>query len=65
MLLSFGSVFSGSCGYDSSWTYTHNNRKLVISGTDMIDDYTRGNAPWYRFRNLITTCDISDDIVYI
>lgn len=65
-LLTDDSVFSGSCGYDNvTWTYTHSNHSLVISGGDMIDDYTRGNTPWYRFRDLITNCNISDDIVYI
>lgn len=64
-LLNDESVFSGSCGYDSNWTYTHSDRSLVITGSDEIDDYIRGSAPWYRFRDLITTCDISDDIYYI
>ena len=64
-LLNNNSVFSGTCGYDATWTYTHSDRSLVISGTEMINDYTRGDAPWYRFRNLITTCEISDDITYI
>jgi subtilisin family serine protease len=64
-LLTEQSVFSGSCGYNATWTYTHSNRSLTITGVDEIDDCARGSAPWYRFRDLITTCDISDDIYYI
>ncbi len=64
-LLNDESIFTGMCGDDAVWTYTHSNKSLVISGEGEIYDYLRKEAPWYRFRRLITSCIISDGITRV
>ena len=54
---------SGTCGENLTWTYVESTNTLTISGTGNMCDFTNYNeAPWYNFREQITTITISDEV---
>lgn len=55
---------SGTCGENLQWTLYEDGR-LVISGTGAMNDYSKGNAPWYADRKSITALEIRDGVTTI
>lgn len=47
--------YSGSCGYDLKWTLNTDTGVLYISGSGDMIDYKQSGAPWYSYRNNITS----------
>ena len=40
---------TGSCGNELKYTYDDRTKKLVISGTGRMNDYSSSNQPWHDF----------------
>ncbi|MBQ3192467.1 MAG: leucine-rich repeat protein [Oscillospiraceae bacterium] len=49
---------SGWCGWDLYWELNHSGR-LRLEGSDYMEDYSAGNAPWYPYRDQITTVEFA------
>ncbi len=67
-----GSIFandSGSCGTGVTWTYTTSNKKLTISGSGAMNDYTKSSsqttAPWKNYVGDIKSITIANTITKI
>lgn len=55
-------IESGSCGDNLTWTLT-NDGALTISGTGVMDDYSRYRyAPWYAYRSQINSVTIDEGV---
>ncbi len=52
-----GDASSGKCGDDLEWTL-YDDGNLVITGSGRMDDYGRGDAPWYGTRACITSLNV-------
>ena len=58
---------SGSCGAEGdnlTWTL-YEDGELVIEGTGGMQDYTRGGAPWYAYRDAITRAVFEEGVTSI
>ncbi len=59
---------SGMCGDNVTWSFDWDTQTLTISGTGEMDGYYTYNgldAPWYSFRESITTAVIEDGVTSI
>ncbi len=59
---------NGSCGDNLTWTYNSSTGALTITGTGAMTDYDYwgGNyAPWYEYRESITSVTIADGVTTI
>ncbi|MBO7458909.1 MAG: leucine-rich repeat protein [Paludibacteraceae bacterium] len=60
---------SGSCGDDLNWTYVESTHTLTITGYGDMYDYTNSSssplAPWYSYRNDITSVSLPDGLTRI
>lgn len=56
--------YSGECGENATWEFDAQTGRLTIGGSGDIDNIS-GNAPWYEFREQITSLEISDSIAHI
>ncbi len=52
-------------GSNLKWSFNIDTDVLTISGTGTMGDYAPQGAPWYPFRNLISTVVIDDNVVSI
>lgn len=59
------STLSGSCGSSASWEMDVITGNLTISGTGALNNYTEASAPWYKYRELITTVSIAEGVTRI
>ncbi len=64
-LTAFAETKSGSCGANATWTLDTSTGVLTISGSGDTDSYSGSESPFFNYRNLITTVNISDDITSI
>ena len=51
----------GVCGADLTWTL-NTNGVLTVSGTGAMTSYTQGKAPWYSYKDSITTLVLEDGL---
>ena len=56
---------SGTCGDNLNWAYDASERKLTISGSGAMNDYSSTNYPWFYYRNEITTLVLSSGMTTI
>ncbi len=56
---------SGSCGESVTWQYNEQAHTLTISGSGAMTDYDSSEAPWYQYRNSITTAVIENGVTTI
>ena len=56
---------SGSCGENVTYTYTEANHTLTIKGSGAMSNYSYRGAPWYNYREQITTVMIDDGVTSI
>ena len=54
---------SGTCGPNLTWTLQ--NRVLTISGSGNMNDYSWNGAPWYSYRQSITSITIGNSVTSI
>ena len=54
-----------ACGNDATYSINLANGLLEITGSGEIWDFTKTNAPWYTYRNVIRTVRITGQITYI
>ena len=62
--------YSGTCGEGVTWNYDATTKTLTISGQGRMDDYPATAddshmAPWYVYRDEITTVIIDSGVTYI
>ena len=57
-------VDRGSCGTNLTWTL-YSTGDLVISGTGEMYNYGLGGAPWYQYRNTLSSLNLEYGITYI
>ncbi|MCD8133831.1 MAG: leucine-rich repeat domain-containing protein [Clostridiales bacterium] len=63
---STGSVYSGTCGENVTWTLDTETGLLTISGTGDMEDYeSLTDTPWYSLRETITGIMITDGVTSI
>lgn len=55
---------SGTCGENLTWELTDDGT-LTISGTGEMEDYGWRDAPWYDYREMITTVIIEEGVTNI
>ncbi|MBO6305892.1 MAG: leucine-rich repeat protein [Paludibacteraceae bacterium] len=57
----------GSCGENLTWEYSPSTGALVISGTGAMSDYDNNmnKAPWYAYRESISSISLPDGLTYI
>lgn len=53
---------SGFCGNGVAWSYDDSTGELEISGIGRMFDYSKTSAPWYRFRNSISSVVINNGV---
>lgn len=56
--------YSGECGNNAEWEL-YSDGILVINGSGEMAAYDATTAPWYKYRNDITTVEIGKDITAI
>lgn len=56
---------NGTCGDDLTWDYDQSTHALVISGTGPMNDYELGTAPWFEYREEMTSLTLDNGITYI
>ena len=57
---------SGSCGDNLTWAFDLDTGKMTISGTGAMDDYdSDDDAPWYAFKDCITTLAVEDGVTSV
>ncbi len=56
---------SGSCGDNLTWTYNSSTGALTISGTGAMTNYTGGTAPWYAYKENITSVNLPEGLTTI
>ena len=58
---------TGSCGENLTWEYSPSTGALVISGTGAMSDYDNNmnKAPWYAYRESISSITLPDGLTYI
>lgn len=59
-----GTSAEGTCGDGLVWTLGEDG-KLTISGTGKMADYSSGTAPWYEYREQITSLELSEGLTSI
>ena len=57
-------ALSGTCGPNLTWTLNFQTGVLTISGSGNMDDYSWG-APWYSYRQSITSIAIGNSVTSI
>lgn len=57
-------VASGSCGASVNWILTDDGT-LTISGVGDMSNYALGYAPWYSYKDQITTVVVSDGVTSV
>ena len=57
--------YSGSCGENLTWRFDTNTGTLTIEGSGDMEDYDWGGAPWYVYRDTITTVSLPDGLTSI
>ena len=55
----FVQLFSGQCGDNLYWDYDEASKKISITGSGDMYDYTKSTQPWYLFQEQITELVIS------
>ena len=65
LVISVGTLFaqSGTCGKNLTWNLT--NGVLTISGTGAMDNWIFSEAPWYSYRDNITSVTIGNSVTSI
>lgn len=59
-------TYSGSCGTNATWSYNTINRKLTISGSGAMTNYTSSSpAPWDSYKTSILIISIANTITSI
>jgi len=56
----FAQTFSGQCGDNLYWTYDEDSKKISITGSGDMYDYTKSTQPWYLFQEQITEVTTSN-----
>ena len=60
---------SGSCGTGVTWTYRESNKKLTISGSGAMNDYSTSNskttAPWKNYISEIKSIEIGTNVTKV
>ena len=57
-------IASGSCGDSPTWSL-NSKYKLTISGAGAMTNYSSGTAPWYTYRENITSLVLDDGLTSI
>ena len=60
-----GEVYSGACGTGITWEVNTGTGTLVIRGNGAINTYSKGSAPWYKYRDSITKIEVANSITSI
>ena len=55
------SVASGTCGGNLTWNLLEDG-ELMIKGTGAMNDFSYGDAPWYKYRESIKAVTISEGV---
>lgn len=58
-------TYSGNCGYDLKWTMNTDTGVLHIFGTGDMIDYSQSGAPWYSYRDSITSVVVDNGCTHI
>ena len=56
----FAQTFSGQCGDNLYWAYDEDCKKISITGSGDMYDYTKSTQPWYLFQEQITEVTTSN-----
>ncbi len=56
--------YSGSCGENTTWSLWSNG-VLKITGTGAMTEYAAAAAPWYAYRNEITSVEIGAEVTTV
>ena len=56
----FVQLFSGQCGDDLYWDYDEDSKKISITGSGDMYDYTKSTQPWLLFQEQITEVTTSN-----
>ena len=56
----FVQLFSGQCGDDLYWAYDEDSKKISITGSGDMYDYTKSTQPWLLFQEQITEVTTSN-----
>ncbi len=55
-------TYSGTCGDNLTWSLDIDTGVLIIDGNGDIPDYSARSAPWYTYKDYITSVIVSDDV---
>ena len=56
----FAVSYSGQCGDNLYWAYDEDSKKISITGSGDMYDYTKSTQPWYLFQEQITEVTTSN-----
>ena len=56
----FAQSYSGQCGDNLYWTYNEDSKKISITGSGKMYDYTKSTQPWLLFQDQITEVTTSN-----
>ena len=56
----FALTLSGQCGDNVYWAYDEDSKKISITGSGNMYDYTKSTQPWYLFQEQITEVTTSN-----
>ena len=56
----FAVSYSGQCGDDLYWAYDEDSKKISITGSGDMYNYTKSTQPWYFFQEQITEVTTSN-----